>query len=189
MFSTIGFDYYKLKNYKKTNNHMKNIIILILVVISFSTFAQKEFEHDIIIDSLESNSYELFIKSQYVATTGLMSKIRYLDEKNKIIHVQKYATPRVLGDHVQYQYNLILLVKDNMARVIINNVQCTDKKYKYSNLPITTVFLADNKELETRNTKKNYQKLMLKLKNLIDEDMKSIEKNMHKEISAMDLQW
>ena len=119
---------------------MKNTILSFLGTILLSiSFAQENFEWDLVSDSIEIDKEELYSKTKlFIAETWKSADdVIQLDDKEggqiliKGVSVQKVKHATALFEYT-YSYNLTFKFKDGKCRVFLKNVQCELAHYSYN---------------------------------------------------------
>lgn len=119
-------------------HHMKKHITLISLILFISVvFAQKDFEYDITLDSLNLSDNNLFLNCQ-LATNEIKSSSWYLDNKNLIIYRNVIIEARYVAfNYVNYECDMFLIIKSNTVRILIQNIRCVDDDEKFHALPFS----------------------------------------------------
>ena len=112
---------------------MKRItILLIIVFIVIGTHAQDNFKWDEIV-TLKGTKDELFLKAKkYISKKHGQ---QFADETNLVIYSRlktkgKYQHSKVIHNNIIFDYSLVIMVKDNKIRLLIDDMQGVENKYK-----------------------------------------------------------
>lgn len=112
---------------------MKNILLFLFITVSMASSAQENFKWDQII-VVEGSQYELFIKAKRAISQT--NRQHYTDEKNHRITaslktIVGYTASRSVKDHLNFEYRINILCKNDKIRIIIDDVHCSEKKHDY----------------------------------------------------------
>ncbi len=153
---------------------MKSILFIILTLIGYTSYGQKDFKWDIIIDSLDGTQKELYSKTKVFIAENWVSAnvvIQDDDKESGIIIVKGVIQKDIfftLNEHTYvFTHTVKFLIKDNKCRIIINNVNCTYarcQKYDWPLMPVSDTYPEKKGVRITGMSEENYIHTMRSLK-------------------------
>jgi hypothetical protein len=145
-----------------------------LLLIASLSFAQTDFQWDVIVDSLDASKSELYSKTKLFIGENWISAqevIQSDDPESGIILIKALSIQNLfyqMNNHRwTFPYTVKFMMKDNNCRIIIDNVYCDGARcgaYEWPHLPVADKYPTEKGLQKTGLYEERYLELMSNLK-------------------------
>tara|TARA_R110002050_G_scaffold195593_1_gene330434 strand:- start:26956 stop:27468 length:513 start_codon:yes stop_codon:yes gene_type:complete len=149
---------------------MKNLIFSAVLLFSFPVFSQTNFEWDVIINTPDLTQEEIYARTKLFIGKSWKSAedVIQSDERDAgQVLVKVKILEHVSHYRYGFKYNIVFLMKDQKARILISDVECVYAK-SYDDLwifpPLLDQYPQRNAKQITGLNEERYLTLIIKLK-------------------------